>query len=384
MRILILASDIYTRGGIARYTHTFASALGGLLGPENVHVLALLAYGDPTDLHLRFRLFGPVTDRLTAAAKVQFAMKALALARHKYDLIVCSHLGLALVAAAIRLVYRTPFWVVCHGTEAWEPLPLLKRVALRQSDLLLPISRFTAKKLCEVHNIPKQRMFLVYNAVSNDFERLLTAAAGAGGAEASVLNRGRILLSVGSLARAHAYKGFDTVIRALPLALNRVPNIRYVIVGTGDDRPRLERLTAEYQLQGQVTFAGSISDEQLAQCYRSCDVFVLPSKTMARNELCPGEGFGRVYIEASLAGKPVVGSRAGGAAEAVVHGETGILVDPTSVEETADAILKLLENPIAATQMGLKGRKWAIENFTEDALRRLLGGLLHDCKLGEA
>ena len=49
MRILILATDIYTRGGIARYTSTLASMLGELLGPENVHVLALLAYGVPED-----------------------------------------------------------------------------------------------------------------------------------------------------------------------------------------------------------------------------------------------------------------------------------------------------------------------------------------------
>lgn len=112
MRILILATDLYTRGGIARQTYTLASALGDLVGPENVDVLALLAYGDPSDLHPRFRVFGPVSERLTATAKVQFAMKALALASNPYDLIVCSISSLAPVAAAIRFVYRTPFWVV--------------------------------------------------------------------------------------------------------------------------------------------------------------------------------------------------------------------------------------------------------------------------------
>jgi glycosyltransferase involved in cell wall biosynthesis len=384
MRILILATDIYTRGGIARYTYTLASALGDLLGPENVHVLALLAYGDPSGLEPRFRLYGPVTDRLTAAAKVQFELKALALARHKYDLIVCSHLGLALVAATIALVHRTPFWVVCHGIEVWEPLPLIKRVALRQSNRLLPVSRFTAQKLSEVHRIPRHKVSVVHNAISDDFERLLRAPGAAGGPEASPRPRERLLLSVGSLAKNLAYKGFDTVIRALPRVLDRVPNLRYVIVGDGDDRPRLEQLTAKHHLQGHVTFAGSVSDEQLAQCYRSCDVFVLPSRTITTNGSCEGEGFGRVYIEASLAGKPVVGSRGGGAAEAVLRGETGMLVDPTSVEETAGAIIKLLQNPAAARQMGQKGREWALENFTENALRRSLGSLLHASGFGES
>jgi glycosyltransferase involved in cell wall biosynthesis len=376
MRILILATDIYTRGGIARHTYTFASALADLLGPENVHLVALLGGGDPSDLHPRFRVLGPITERLTGAAKVQFVMKALALARNKYDLVVCSHLSLALVAAAIRFVYRTPFWVVCYGLEAWGPLPLLRRLALSQSDLLLPISRFTADKLSEVHKIPQRTMFILHTAIPNDLERLLTAPGGARASEASVLNRERILLSVGSLGRDLAYKGFETVIRALPVALKRVPNLRYLIVGEGDDRPRLERLTGELQLQRYVTFAGSVSDEQLAKYYRSCDVFVLPSKATAKNGSWEGEGFGRVYVEAALAGKPVVGSRTGGAAEAVLDRETGFLVDPLSVDEVAHAAIMLLSDAELAASMGAAGRKWAMENFTQQALRRRLAELL--------
>ena len=311
-------------------------------------------------------------------------MKALALARNEYDLIVCSHLSLALVAAAIRFVYRTPFWVVCHGSEAWGPLSLLKRAALRQADLLLPVSRFTAEKLSEVHRIPQRKMSILHNAIPDDFERLVAPPSRSAGPDAVVRNKECLLLSVGSLARAHAYKGFDTVIHALPEALKLVPNIRYVIVGEGDDRPRLEKLTAEHQLENHVTFAGSVSDAQLAEYYRSCDVFVLPSKATARNGSWEGEGFGRVYVEAALAGKPVVGSLGGGAAEAVVHGKTGLLVEPSSAAQTASAIIQLLENPTVATEMGVAGRNWAIQNFTEEALRRSLGGLLHACRLGES
>jgi len=313
---------------------------------------------------------------LTAAAKVQFAMKALALGRNKYDLIVCSHLSLALVAAAIRFVCGTPFWVVCHGTEAWAPLPLLKQVALRRSNFLLPISRFTAEKLLEVQKIPRDRVSILRNAIPNDFEGLLTAPGGAGGSEASVFDRERILLSVGALARCHAYKGFDTVICALPVALERVPNLRYVIVGKGDDRPRLEKLTRELGVQSHVTFAGSVSDEQLAKYYRSCDLFVLPSKATVRNGSWEGEGFGRVYVEAALAGKPVVGSRTGGAAEAVLDGKTGFLVDPLSVDEVAHAVITLLGDAELAGSMGAAGRKWALENFTQEALSRALEPLL--------
>lgn len=376
MKILILATDIYTRGGIARHTYTFASAWADLLGPENVHLLALLGSGHPSDLHPRFRALGFVSDRLTAVAKMRFAVRALALARNKYDLVVCSHLSLAPIAAAIRLVFRTPFWTACYGSEAWGPLPPLKRAALRRSSLLLPMSRFTAEKLSEVHKIPRQRAYILYTTIPNHLERLLTASEGAGGSEASVLNRERILLSVGSLTRTHAYKGFDTVIRALPVALERVPNLRYVIVGEGDDRPRLEKLVAEHQLEKHVTFAGSVSDAQLAKYYRSCDVFVLPSKATARNGSWVGEGFGRVYVEAALAGKPAVGSFGGGAAEAVLDGKTGLLVDPLSIGEVAHAVTTLLGDTELAASMGAAGRKWAMENFTEETLRGRLAEML--------
>ena len=99
---------------------------------------------------------------------------------------------------------------------------------------------------------------------------------------------------------------------------------------------------------------------------------------MERNGGWEGEGFGRVYVEAALAGKPVVGSRGGGAAEAVVHGKTGSLINPTSVEETARAIIELLENPAAAAQMGCEGSKWAKRYFTEEALRTSLAELMYE------
>jgi len=94
-----------------------------------------------------------------------------------------------------------------------------------------------------------------------------------------------------------------------------------------------------------------------------------------------GEGFGRVYVEAALAGKPVVGSTGGGAAEAVLHGRTGLLVDPTSVTEVADALIKLLRDPELAARMGREGRRWADDNFAVSALTRSLAGLLRPYKL---
>ena len=375
MKALILATDIYTRGGIARYTYSLASVLADLLGAENVHVVALLAHGDPSDLRPRFRVFGPVTKRLTAAAKVQFAIKALGLARNRYDLVIANHVALAQVAGVIRFLWGTPFWVVCHGHEVWHHLPMLKLAALRRAELALPVSQFTAEKLLKANGVPAARIRILHNAVPGQFASLLLSSGVQGGAAAAGGAEG-ILLSVGDLDKTHAYKGFDTVIRALPKIAALAPNVRYVIVGEGDNHPNLQRLAAEVGVADRVTFAGEVSDAELAALYRTCGVFVMPSRALGADGLASGEGFGRAYIEAALAGKPVVASREGGAAEAVLHGKSGFLVDPRSVDEVADAVVTLLREAELAASMGAAARKWALANFTQEAVSTALEQLL--------
>ena len=149
-----------------------------------------------------------------------------------------------------------------------------------------------------------------------------------------------------------------------------------MVVGEGEIRAGLEGIAVEMGVAENVTFLGEIPDSQLADLYRRCDVFVLPSRGQEQRGEVGGEGFGRVYVEAALAGKPVVGSLAGGASEAVLHGKTGFLVNPASNDEVADAVLAILDDPRLAASMGSAGRKWALENFSEKALSNSLEELL--------
>ena len=381
MRVLILATDIYTRGGIARYTSTLAATLGEMIGPDNVHVQPLLSTGGAAENPAKCRVLKPVTSRLTTASKLRFAGKALGLGRRKYTLIVCTHIGLSPVAALVRLFFGTPFWVPCHGSEAWARFPADVRWALRRADLILPISHFTAERVAKVSGVPQSKMRVLYNAIPDYFAEMLMSSKGANGPAAASNGKRKHILSVGTVSRESDYKGYDTVIKALPHVLQAIPNIRYLVVGEGNDGDRLKRLACEVGVQDHVEFKGGIPDAELAACYRACDVFVLPSRVRQSNGYWEGEGFGRVYVEAALAGKPVVGSTGGGAAEAVLHGRTGLLVDPTSVTEVADALIKLLRDPELAARMGREGRRWADDNFAVSALTRSLAGLLRPYKL---
>jgi phosphatidyl-myo-inositol dimannoside synthase len=426
VKVLILATDIYTRGGIARYTAALASALGESPGVDRVDVLPLLDDAERRFNPAEFRILRATTPRLGPRQKVQHVVRALKCSSSGYDLVICSHLALAPVAALIRLQYGTPYLVVCHGSEAWEKLPAWKQVALRHANAVLAVSRFTADAVAKANGIPNAKIRLLPNAIPEDMvRRLLGPNCGAGwGNEASDsaqgplthrfavpplprregtgvrghsvtaglkprpspprhpagVQRDLVLLSVGSLKTDHAYKGADTVIEALPSIIYAVPGVRYFVVGDGDNRPNLERLAAARGVSERVTFAGEVTDAELAEHYRACDVFVLPSRASRRqdrrNVRTEGEGFGRVYVEAALAGKPVVGSRDGGAAEAVVDGRTGLLVDPRSAGEVAEAVIALLRAPERAAAMGAEGRRWALENFTIEAMRRSLENIL--------
>ena len=105
-------------------------------------------------------------------------------------------------------------------------------------------------------------------------------------------------MTVSRLASSERYKGHDRVIRSLPRVLLKHPETIYLIVGDGDDRPRLEALASEFGVRDKVRFAGLVAGEELPDYFRLADVFVMPST---------GEGFGIVFLEAMACGIDVIG-----------------------------------------------------------------------------
>jgi phosphatidyl-myo-inositol dimannoside synthase len=378
MKILVLATDIFSRGGIAKYTSTLASSLGKILGPENVDVLSFFDWGYAGNLPSEFRLAGMVScgARAGALSRLQFVLKTARAGMKGYDLVIANHVALAPVAAMMKLAFGTPYWVSCHSIEIWWGTSRLRHAALRNADLVLPVSQYTAGVVRKMEGVRSSRVKVVYNAIPNSFSKLLISQESVSSSVARLTGGGPMLLSVSSLAKGNEFKGVDTVIRALPRILKVVPELRYVVVGEGVIRANLENLAVEAGVRDNVTFAGEISDDELASVYRSCDVFVLPSRGQQQVGTLGGEGFGRVYVEAAMAGKPVVGSRSGGASEAVIDGRTGFVVDPGSSDEVAEAVLAILQDSQLADRMGCEGRTWALDTFSEDALSGSLRELL--------
>jgi glycosyltransferase involved in cell wall biosynthesis len=381
MRVLVLATDIFTHGGIARYTSTLASSLGKMLGPENVDVMCFFDWGYSGQLASEFGVIGMVSGdrRAGALSRMRFMFKAAQAGLRGYDLIIANHIALAPVAAMMKLVFGTPYWVSCHCVEVWWGTSRWRHAALKRADLILPVSGYTAEVVRNMDGVRSSRVKVVYNAIPNSFAELLfrqTPREEIRDCYSRFKPDSKRLLSVCSLAQKNEFKGVDTVIRALPRVLNAIPNLGYVVVGDGELRPKLEKLAIEVGVQGNVTFVGEITDAELAALYRGCDVFVLPSRGQERTGITGGEGFGRVYLEAAMAAKPVVGSRSGGASEAVLDARTGFVVNPDSSDQVAEALTAILQDPELAARMGSAGKAWACDRFSEDALSSSLRELL--------
>ena len=168
-----------------------------------------------------------------------------------------------------------------------------------------------------------------------------------------------VLLFVGRLI---GRKGIDDLLRAFAIVKPSFPEARLTIVGDGPQRADLVRLTGELHLLDSVDFRGTLRGYELDKAYSQCTALILPSKDVATDTA--NEGLGLTLIEASMHGKPLIGTRHGGIPEVVKDGENGFLVPPGNPSSLADAIRNLLGNEGLARRMGERALQMARSRFT--------------------
>jgi phosphatidylinositol alpha-1,6-mannosyltransferase len=176
----------------------------------------------------------------------------------------------------------------------------------------------------------------------------------------------RIRLGLGArpivltIARLVPRKGIDSVLAALPLVRQVVPDVTYVVAGEGPDRERLEEIARRLGIADCVRFVGGIADDELPHWYSLGDVFAMPS----RGEPPDVEGFGIVYLEAAACERPVVATRAGGVPDAVLDGVSGLLVEPGDLDGLARTLGELLLDPARRLELGRRARARVLAELT--------------------
>lgn len=252
-----------------------------------------------------------------------------------------------------RRTYGKPYVAFAYAYEFLKFSPhsmwgRLIRRAYNGATTVVAISQFTRDKLVEC-GIEEQRVRVIHPgaapAVDRPEEELRALR------RRYVLDGKRVILAVGRLIER---KGHRTLIAAMPRILESAPNAHLVVVGQGPMMSACSRQARELGIRDHVTFTGRLDDAEVSGLYRICDVFALPTGEGEGGQV---EGFGLVFAEAHAYAKPVVAGRSGGVVDAVVDGETGLLVEPDAPDALADAVTAILQDESLANRLGENGRK---------------------------
>ena len=372
-RTLLVTNDFPPRpGGIQSYLHTFAAQLP----PDELVVYAPRWRGDS---HIRFDAEQPyrvVRHPTTLMVPTPFVARRAAKLVREYE---CSNVWfgaaapLALLAPTVRRAGADRVIASTHGHEVgWSMLPCARQ-ALRRigdtTDAVTFVSKYTRGRFASAFGAGAALEHLP-PGVDTDVFRPDPAARAELRARYGLGERPTILC----LSRLVPRKGQDQLIRALSAVRRRIDGAVLVIVGGGPYAERLQALAHECGVAEHVVFTGGVPAAELAAHHTIADVFAMPCRT--RGAGLDVEGLGIVYLEASASGVPVIAGRSGGAPETVRENETGYVVDGTSVDDIAAALVEVLEDRDRAAAMGAAGREFVKAHWRWDVLGARLRHLL--------
>jgi phosphatidylinositol alpha-1,6-mannosyltransferase len=273
------------------------------------------------------------------------------------DFVLYDHIDLAILHAVMPRLQPIPYAVFLHGIEVWKPIVGRRREALLGATLLLVNSDAT-KTEARVFNPWLPKVEVTWLGVERQNEI------------ADVGSSPPVGLIVGRMADSERLKGHDAVMDAWPLIKSAVPDAKLTIVGTGNDKGRLQKRVKAEHLAG-VEFCGRIDDVQRDQMYRSCRMLFYPSRQ---------EGFGLAGVEAASFGVPFLGLAGTVTEELFPTGTGAVIAKDLSRESIAEAAIPVLRSAQYAAELGRAAlaRVNAVfleEHFTS-RLRRALAPLL--------
>jgi glycosyltransferase involved in cell wall biosynthesis len=309
---------------------------------------------------LRSRGLEPLVINSRGSFNMRYVGALLRLTRQRRVRLIHTHLlGSAVYGALIGLVRRVPVIAVLHGpTDLRAPgrMAFLKRWLLKRGcSVVVAVSTSTRDALAEF-GVRRERVTLIRNGVD-------TEAYTPGHAEDLRRELGLTSedLLVGAVGNIRAPKAYEVLLHAAKTVLERCPRAFFVVVGEGNEaslRPLLQ-LCETLDIGGRVKFVGFRKTE--AALFRNFDVFVSSSRS---------EGLSLAFLEAMATGRPIVATRSGGPQEAVVPGDSGILVPIEDPPALAAALLDVLSDAGLRARVGAAARSHVVANFSLDATVR--------------
>lgn len=287
---------------------------------------------------------------------------------------IFDHVTLALPLLPLMAVGWTRASVMAHGSEAWRMIRRTSRWTFRYAALVLANSKYTQERM-RSHgvrgNIVACALGLPEDVILRKSPPSLAELPMLPAADGKSRQMSRLaFLLVGRMLASEREKGHDQLLAALPLVQRRYPDAQMVFVGPGDDRERLAERSRQLGVAHAVFMPGFLPREELDHIYAAAYAYAMPSRQ---------EGFGLAYLEAMNYAKACLGCRDDGAADVIVHGETGLLLDdPDDIAKLVEALLHLLENPDETLRMGRAGHARLRAQFTTEQYQQRLLSALRD------
>ncbi len=281
---------------------------------------------------------------------------------------------LALMAPRLRGAGAGRTVATTHGHEIWwstvpATRPLMRRIG-EVNDVVTYLGEYCRRRIAAALSPAARERMVRFTPGVDD----TAFHPGCGGGDV----RARLGLGdrpvVVCVSRMVPRKGQDVLVRALPAIRAQVPDAALLVVGDGPHRGEIERLVDRLGLRNDVVLTGRVPWDETPAYYDAGDVFCMPTRTRLGG-LEP-EALGICYLEAAATGLPVVAGDSGGAPDAVLDGENGLVVDGRDVAAVARACTTFLADPLLAKQFGARGRAWVAREWRWDDLAVRLQGLL--------
>lgn len=362
-RIVLSLTQLFkTHGGIPRFNQMLCQAIDEAAARLDLRGTVISQDDSPED----YRAGGAAWRHLEfvpGGGQKRLALRTLAAcARQRPQLLLMGTLGMTPAGLASRPWLRVGYGFVAHGAEVWEEPRRSRRFTAHHARFALAVSTHTKASVERLTGLPPSTVYLLHNTLDRSFERVSNA-------ECDERSAGPELLVVCRLWACETMKGVDHTIAAFARLAPRYPTARLRVVGKGDDKPRLQALAASLGVERRTLFEEDLTDEALAERYRRCAAFVMPSGQ---------EGFGIVFLEAMRFGKPCVGGDAGGTPDVIADGETGFLV-PFGDEDALERVLqRLLSDADLRGRMGRAGLQRLERHFVFERFRARVEEILLD------
>jgi glycosyltransferase involved in cell wall biosynthesis len=246
---------------------------------------------------------------------------------------------------------RVALLATSHNWPSKQPhmraYAVLDRFVLRDFHRVVVVSDAVAESLRR-SGVSEQKLFTIFNGV--DLERFETA-------EATLQFKQGAGLTIGFVGRLVPDKGGRILLQAAQRVLNIHPDVTFVFVGDGPCRAEWKQFAEKLGIEKQVVFAGARNE--MPETYASLDLVVLPSLV---------ESMPMCVLEGMAAGKPVIATRVGMIPNVITDRVNGLLVAPGSVEDLADAIMTVLQDPSYRKQLGVSGQRCIAKHFSAEAM----------------